>query len=168
MEHLWAPWRMEYIEHNLKENSDDDCIFCTRLEAADDDKHLILHRGVNAFIIMNLYPYNNGHLMIVPNRHVGDITELNDKELLEISQLISLSVRALQQAINPDGFNIGMNLGRVAGAGIADHLHYHVVPRWNGDTNFMPVIGNTKVISQGLHECYFNLKNALANILNIN
>jgi ATP adenylyltransferase len=166
MDHLWAPWRMEYIEHNLKENSGNVCIFCTRLEAANDDKYLILHRGDNAFIIMNLYPYNNGHLMIVPNRHVGDITELDDKELLEISQLINLSVRALQQAINPDGFNIGMNLGRVAGAGIADHLHYHIVPRWNGDTNFMPVLGNTKVISQGLHECYKNLKKALANIIN--
>ena len=165
MNHLWAPWRMEYIAHNLKENSDDDCIFCTRLEADDDEKYFILHRGANAFIIMNLYPYNNGHLMIVPNRHVGDITELNDEELLEISQLINLSIRALQPAINPDGFNIGMNLSRTAGAGITDHIHYHVVPRWSGDTNFMPVLGNTKVISQGLHECYQNLKRALTNIL---
>jgi len=103
--------------------------------------------------------------MIVPNRHIAEIIELNDTEILEIGQLISLSVRALNKAIHPDGFNIGMNIGRVAGAGIADHVHYHVVPRWNGDTNFMPVMGETKVISQGLQESYRTLKAAFDTIL---
>jgi ATP adenylyltransferase len=165
MDHLWAPWRMEYIDHSLKNDPHEGCIFCTCLQDSRDEEHLILHRGNHTFIIMNLFPYNNGHLMVVPHRHIAEITELNDTELLEIGHLLSLSVKALTKAIHPDGFNIGMNLGRVAGAGIADHLHYHVVPRWNGDTNFMPVLGETKVISQGLRESYHTLKAAFDKIL---
>jgi len=158
MDHLWAPWRMEYIVHSLKNDPDEGCVFCTSLQDDRDETRFILHRGHNAFIIMNLFPYNNGHLMIVPNRHIDEFTKLSDDELLEINKLINLSVRALRHAIHPDGFNIGMNLGRVAGAGVADHLHYHIVPRWNGDTNFMPVLGETKVVSQSLEAGYKHLK----------
>ena len=158
MDHLWAPWRMEYIEHNLKGNSDDDCIFCTRLEAADDDKHLILHRGDNAFIIMNLFPYNNGHLLIAPIRHIPDLTGASDEELLEMTKLIRESQRALSLAIKPHGFNVGMNFGRCGGAGLPGHLHLHVVPRWDGDTNFMHVCSDTDVISQSLTELLGLLK----------
>lgn len=163
MDHLWAPWRMKYIAHSLKNNPDEGCIFCTHLR--DPHQNFILYKGDNAFIIMNLYPYNNGHLMVVPNRHVAKITHLNDDELLEISKLINLSVQALQHALKPDGFNVGLNLGRVAGAGVADHLHYHIVPRWNGDTNFMPVLTETKVISQSLEEGYEVLKKAFDTVL---
>jgi ATP adenylyltransferase len=166
MDHLWAPWRMEYIVHNLKNDPDEGCIFCTRLQDNQDQKHLILHRGHNAFIIMNLFPYNNGHVMIVPNRHVSELSDLSNDELVEMSKLLNLAVRALKNAIHPDGFNIGMNLGRVAGAGIADHLHYHIVPRWNGDTNFMPVVGETKVMSESLEAGYKHLKASFEAILN--
>jgi ATP adenylyltransferase len=115
--------------------------------------------------MMNLYPYNNGHLLIIPNRHLSEPTQLDDAELLEISRFINFSILALKHAIKPDGFNIGMNLARVAGAGVADHLHYHIVPRWNGDTNFMPILSETKVISQGLQESYVAIKAAFHKVL---
>lgn len=151
---LWAPWRMEYILGDDEE----DCIFCTKPKQNDDKKNLILHRGKHNFVIMNKYPYNNAHLMVVPYRHIANFESLADSESLEIMKIISKSLAVLRGAINPQGFNIGMNIGRIAGAGIDDHLHFHIVPRWAADTNFMPVIGHTKIVSEGLWETWDRLK----------
>jgi len=123
-----------------------------------DEENLILFRGERSFIIMNRYPYNNGHLMIAPNRHVGDLLQLSDDELIELIKTVKLAVKALKSEYNPDGFNIGLNLGRAAGAGLEDHLHIHVIPRWVGDTNFMPIISETKTIPELLTESYSRLK----------
>ena len=161
MEKLWAPWRMEYILNNDKE---DGCIFCNRLNKSNDKNNLILYRGKLSFIIMNKFPYNNGHLMVVPNRHLGDFTLLKDDEHLDIDNLIKLSIKALKIAMEPQAFNVGMNLGRCAGAGIEDHLHYHIVPRWNGDTNFMPILGETKVISESLKHSYEKIHKAIQEV----
>ncbi len=163
MKTMWAPWRMEYILSE-KDNEPGACIFCSRLEQDKDKENLILRRGRRAFIIMNRYPYNNGHLMVVPNRHSGDILELPPAEHAEVFELIQLSVKALNEVMHPQAFNIGMNLGRVAGAGVTDHLHYHIVPRWNGDTNFMPVLTDTKVVSEALDQSYDKLLKAIREI----
>lgn len=165
MEILWAPWRMEYIL-KAKEGEDESCIFCSRIKQKFDKKNLILHRSQKAFIIMNRFPYNNGHLMVVPNRHIGDLMELSSGEKSELFSLLQLSIKALNRVMAPHGFNIGMNLGRVAGAGIEDHLHFHIVPRWNGDTNYMPVISNTKVVSEALDKSYEKLVEALVEFEN--
>jgi len=157
MEYMWAPWRMEYI----KAEKPHGCIFCDKPGQNSDRNNLILYRGDSCFVIMNYYPYNNGHLMIVPYRHVARLEHLSDSERYELMDLLSLCSTVLQHCMNPDGFNIGMNLGRVAGAGIDDHIHFHVVPRWNGDTNFMPVVGVTKVSPQGLIESYDQIKKQL-------
>jgi ATP adenylyltransferase len=136
------------------------CIFCDKpIDNADRD-NLIIHRGKSAFVLMNLYPYNNGHLMIAPYRHTSNLADLDDAELLEIMQLTVKSQAALRRAFAPDGYNIGMNLGRVGGAGIADHLHQHIVPRWNGDSNFMAVIGETKVLPDSLENGYIKICDA--------
>ena len=156
---LWAPWRIEYIE-NCHQNTGG-CIFCEKPAENNDKENLILHRASDTFIIMNRYPYNNGHLMIVPFRHTFELKSLSENERMEMFQLLELSQRVLTDVMKPQGFNIGMNLGQIAGAGIADHLHFHIVPRWGGDTNFMPVIGNTKVISEALEETWKKLKNAI-------
>ncbi len=163
MDTMWAPWRMEYIL-KAKDGEPEECTFCSRLAQHDDKENLILLRHEFAFIIMNRFPYNNGHLMVVPYRHSGDILELPGKEHNDLFGLIQLAVKALTNVMQPDSFNIGMNLGRVAGAGIADHLHYHIVPRWNGDTNFMPVISDTKVVSEALDKTYDKLLQAIQNI----
>ncbi|MBI4550709.1 MAG: HIT domain-containing protein [Candidatus Latescibacteria bacterium] len=155
MNHLWAPWRAEYIAGGTKEAG---CIFCTKPQQDNDAETYILHRGTVCFVIMNLYPYNNGHLMIVPYRHVADVDMLTAEESAGMMSVLQTWLRVLKQAMAPHGFNVGMNLGRVAGAGIEEHLHIHVVPRWNGDTNFMPVVGETKVISEGLDQTYRKLK----------
>jgi len=151
---LWAPWRMEYILGEKEEG----CIFCTKPKENDDRKNLILYRGDHNFVIMNKYPYNNGHLMVVPYRHTSDLESLTDQESLEMMNVISKAVQVLREAIRPEGFNIGINLGKIAGAGIDDHLHFHIVPRWAADTNFMPVVGQTKVISEALSETRDRLK----------
>ena len=158
---VWAPWRMQYI----REAREDGCIFCNRIERNDDRNDLILFRGEHGIIIMNLYPYNNGHLMVAPNRHLGDITALTDDEAGELFGLVRLSVGMLKKTMNPDGFNIGVNVGAVAGAGVADHVHVHIVPRWNGDTNFMPVVGEVKVISDHILATYDSLLNSLNSLL---
>lgn len=137
------------------------CIFCLKPKQKSDAKNLILLRGREAFVIMNLYPYNNGHLMVAPYRHIGDLGKLRDSELLEMMNLARHSQRAMAATMRPDGFNLGFNLGRAAGAGIADHVHLHLVPRWNGDTNFMPVLAGTKVVSEGLAQTYRRLKKEL-------
>jgi ATP adenylyltransferase len=136
------------------------CIFCKRAEDNRDEENLILLRGKTHFVIMNKYPYNNGHLMVVPYRHTADFEGLSTAESLEMMELMSKCISVLQKTMNPDGFNVGMNLGRIAGAGIDDHLHFHVVPRWAADTNFMPIIGETKVISEALSETWRKLRQA--------
>jgi len=160
-EHLWATWRLKYIEGADKIEG---CIFCQfPAQPPERDKELlILHRGNHAFIILNAYPYSNGHLMVVPYRHTATMEELTDPELLEVMRLTRVGIRALGAAFAPHGYNLGVNMGRVAGAGIADHLHWHIVPRWNGDTNFMPVLGDVRVIPESLANVYDRLKAVLA------
>lgn len=156
MDRMWAPWRYTYIK-SAREGSGE-CIFVELPAQSDDRKNLILYRGQTAFVIMNAFPYNNGHLMVAPYKHTSDLGELNDAELLEIQQLVRNCVRWLSAAYRPEGFNIGVNLGRAAGAGIEDHLHWHIVPRWSGDTNFMPVVGEVRVLPQSLEESYDSIK----------
>ncbi|AGB04963.1 HIT family hydrolase, diadenosine tetraphosphate hydrolase [Aciduliprofundum sp. MAR08-339] len=161
MERLWAPWRIEYVRMEKMEG----CIFCKFPRDNRDEENLILYRGKYAFIIMNNYPYNPGHVMVAPYRHVGNLEDLSDEEVLEMHHLTSLAIRAIKNAMNPGGFNIGINIGRVAGAGIEGHVHVHIVPRWNGDTNFMPVLADTKVIVQGIRENYSELRKELEKII---
>ncbi len=139
----------------------DACLFCSALSAGDDRRALVLHRGRQAFLILNAFPYASGHLMAAATRHVAGLEEATPEEVAEVMALVRLSVRALEAAYRPDGFNVGMNLGRVAGAGVPGHLHLHVVPRWNGDTNFMPVIGDTRVLPESLEATYDRLSAAL-------
>ena len=153
---LYAPWRFTYIK-SISEKKDHTCIFC-EAPKRDDDESLILARGTYSYVIMNLYPYNTGHVMVVPYRHVPSLEDLDESEAAEIFRFIKISMKALREAMNPHGFNIGVNVGRVAGAGIDKHVHVHIVPRWNGDANFMPVIGGVKVISQDVRETYRLLK----------
>jgi ATP adenylyltransferase len=157
VDRLWAPWRMPYIMSTVQQN--DGCVFCKMLGEAEDERNLILHRGHHAFVVMNLFPYNTGHLMVVPTRHTGDYASLSAEEHLELASLIAQSQAALSKTLSPHGFNIGMNLGRASGAGIVDHLHYHIVPRWSGDSNFMSVVADTKVISESLGDTYKRLNN---------
>jgi ATP adenylyltransferase len=158
MEKLWSPWRSIYIESLSKKKDDDECIFC---EAAKNDvqdpENLLVRKGDLTFTLLNLYPYNNGHLMIVPFRHIGDMDELSDKEGSEIIKELQYARRALNDISHPHGFNIGANIGNAGGAGIDEHIHFHIVPRWCGDTNFMPVLGDVKVISQDLKETKLKL-----------
>ena len=161
MKQLWAPWRIKYILMEKPQG----CIFCEKPKENKDKENYILYRGKTAFIILNAFPYNSGHLMIAPYRHVPSLEHLNDEELLEISKLITLSLKFIRRAMNPDGFNIGVNIGRAAGAGIEEHVHVHVVPRWVGDTNFMPVLADTKVIPEALDATYDKLKRALEEVL---
>ncbi|MBU0507892.1 HIT domain-containing protein [bacterium] len=157
MERLWAPWRMAYIMTTVKQN-DDGCVFCQMLAEQDDERNLILRRLPHAFVVMNLFPYNTGHLMVVPTRHTGDFSSLSDDEHQSLVNLLKKSQVTLERCLSPHGFNLGMNLGRASGAGITDHLHYHIVPRWTGDSNFMPVLSDTKVISESLADTYRRLK----------
>ena len=161
MEKLFAPWRIEYI--NSKKTKD--CIFCSLPKENADKKNLILYRGKLAFAIMNNYPYNPGHVMVAPYRHVASIENLTEREYQEIFKIVNIVLKAIKNRMNPQGFNIGINLGTVAGAGIVDHVHVHIVPRWNGDTNFMPVISEVKVIPQALQETYTELKKSITVIL---
>ena len=138
------------------EKKDEGCIFCVKpaQERVHDKENLLLYRGDKCFVLMNLYPYNNGHLMVIPYKHTSDILDIDAETSAELWELVCMCKKALTAAMRPDGFNIGMNLGRTAGAGIDQHIHMHIVPRWNGDTNFMPVVGETKVISQALGDAY--------------
>jgi len=134
------------------------CIFCKKPQENEDEKNLILYRGKTCFVLMNLFPYNSGHLMIAPYRHIGNFVDLRKEEGIELFKLLQWSLNILKKVLNPDGFNVGLNIGRTAGAGYEDHLHIHIVPRWNGDTNFMPVIADTKVIPEFLEETYKQLR----------
>ena len=158
MERIWAPWRTVYVGKDHGSG----CIFCEKLQSAEDEANYLLWRGEKVFVLLNLYPYNNGHLLVAPKRHVGDLTELDAEELLEIGRTTQQMIRLLRAAFHPDGFNVGVNLGTIAGAGIPGHCHVHIVPRWGGDTNFMPVLGDVRVISEGLDMTYRKLKEAMA------
>jgi len=154
MEQIWAPWRIEYIQMEKPEG----CFLCDAPRQSDDAANYILYRGDKNYIIMNSYPYNPGHLLIAPYRHVANLAELTREELHEHFEIVSHSVEILREAFSPGGFNIGMNLGRIAGAGIEGHLHTHIVPRWQGDTNCMPVLANVRVVPEALAETYKKLK----------
>jgi ATP adenylyltransferase len=159
MEKLWAPWRYKYIKESV-EIKPTSCIFCD-IPADDigrDQQNLVLYRGKLTYVLCNKYPYNNGHLLIIPYRHTAELGALNAEERLESMDLINLSVEVVRHAQHAESFNVGANLGRTAGAGIEEHIHFHVVPRYDGDTNFMPVVGQTKVISQSLEETWEILK----------
>lgn len=153
MDVLWAPWRMKYIEY-AKIDRGSGCFICEAVRSKNPEEKLVVHETEAVIVLMNKYPYNTGHLLIAPTRHVADLAQLKDYELFEIIAALRDSLEWLRKALSPDGFNIGVNIGRVAGAGLEDHLHIHVVPRWNGDTNFMPIIANTKVIPEALADTY--------------
>jgi ATP adenylyltransferase len=152
---------MEYIG-SAREGKDEGCLFCEKPKEGDDEKALIVARSELSFAMLNRYPYNSGHLMVAPFRHVGELEKVKDDESLDMQQLLQRCVRTLKEAMQPEGFNIGMNLGVVAGAGIPDHLHWHVVPRWTGDTNFMPVVGETKILPEILSESLERLRLTLS------
>ena len=156
MKRFWTPWRMAYISNDKK---DEGCVFCQKLAQGpeQDRQNYVLFRGQYTFVILNLYPYNNGHLMVLPYEHVGSLEELPLEVQAEMMHLVSYFVQLLRQAMNPAGFNIGINIGKAAGAGIDDHIHIHVVPRWHGDTNFMSVIADMRVIPEWLDTTYDKL-----------
>lgn len=164
MNHIWAPWRMGYVtaEQPKGRASPAGCIFCTKPKSGDDEANQILHRGELVFIMLNAFPYNTGHLMIAPFRHVSDPLELEAQESSELLYSIRIALEVLRSAFSPEGFNIGVNVGHVAGAGYAEHMHVHVVPRWSGDTNFMAVSADTRVVPEALAETYRRLREALA------
>ncbi len=154
MKQIWAPWRMEYIRMEKPQG----CILCEKPKQDNDVENYILYRGDKNFVIMNRYPYNSGHLMIAPYRHIASLEEMTDEELHEHFDIVSRSIRVLRQVFSPGGFNLGINMGKVAGAGMEDHIHTHIVPRWAGDTNFMPVISDVRVVPEALDETYQKLK----------
>lgn len=158
MKRVWAPWRNTYIKNHLIPG---ECFFCDMIQSQEDEQNLILYRGTNVFIVLNKYPYTNGHLMVVPYQHVSALSQLTKEVRGELMDEATNAVGFLKKAINPAGFNIGINLGKVAGAGLEDHLHLHIVPRWNGDSNFMTAIGETRVISVSLAESYQILKESM-------
>jgi ATP adenylyltransferase len=147
MERLWAPWRLEYVQNA---DAQDGCIFCTAAASDDDEGRLVVHRGERAFVLLNRFPYSSGHLLVAPYRHGPNFGDLDAAEILEIHRLGAEGLEALAATYGPAGYNLGWNVGRIAGAGIPDHGHLHVVPRWDGDTNFMPVLGDVKVIPEHL------------------
>ncbi len=151
MDHLFAPWRMAYIAASKNQEG---CIFCDFPKENRDEERLILHRGKTCFIILNAFPYNPGHLMVSPYRHTAEYEHLTDMEMLELHRLGGRCVSVLKKVMSPQGFNLGINLGKVAGAGFDEHLHLHIVPRWNGDTNFMPVFSDVRVVAEGLDATY--------------
>jgi ATP adenylyltransferase len=154
MDHLWAPWRLAYVAAAPKAAGDNECFICRGLAEADDRKNLIALRTPRTAVVLNRYPYNNGHLLIAPFAHKGAFSELDSGELLELQETLRRIISVLDEAMSPHGYNVGLNLGRVAGAGLPGHLHWHVVPRWNGDTNFMTTVADTRVISQSLDALY--------------
>ena len=162
MKQLWAPWRMEYILSEIDKT--DGCIFCEFPAANEDEKYLITYRSKHCFVIMNKYPYNNGHVMVVPFAHTADLLKLSDEIMIDLQKTIQKTVQVLRNVMNPHAMNIGMNIGRTAGAGIDDHLHYHIVPRWDGDTNFMPVISATQIVSESLPVTWKKLKEEFDNL----
>jgi len=161
MEKIFAPWRIRYILSPKPK----ECIFCTYPKLNDDKKSLIVYRGKKCYIIMNRNPYNPGHVMVCPYRHVSTPEDLEKSEMIESMSLVALFIKAARRAFNPDGFNVGINIGKVAGAGIEEHLHIHVVPRWQGDTSFMPVLSDVQVIPEALEETYEKIRRAIDEVL---
>ena len=162
LKYLWAPWRMGYIR--TSKNKFGPCIFCDKSKMGKDDENLVVYRLEHSYVLLNLYPYNNGHLMVAPYEHESNFDKLKSDTQVEMMNLVSLSMNILRENLNADGFNFGANFGEVAGAGIKEHLHFHLVPRWIGDTNFMPVMGHTKVMVDGLKETRKQLADAFLNI----
>jgi ATP adenylyltransferase len=156
---IWAPWRLEYVADAAKD-IEEDCIFCAKPAQGDDEANLIVHRGELCFVLLNLFPYTNGHLMIAPFQHLARLQDLAPATVAEMMDLAQRAMNRLEQVYEPHGYNVGFNQGRVAGAGFEHHIHMHVVPRWGGDTNFMPVIADTKVMPQSLEQSYETLKDA--------
>jgi ATP adenylyltransferase len=154
MDHLWAPWRLSYITTEKPPVADDSCFLCRGLADSDDRANLIVQRRQHCCVVLNKFPYNNGHLLVAPLRHLARLDEIPAEVAADIHAAMAEMIGLLERIIRPDGFNCGLNLGRVAGAGLPGHLHWHIVPRWNGDTNFMPVLGDTKVIVQSLDALY--------------
>jgi ATP adenylyltransferase len=157
---IWAPWRLAYVKDASKDNAEE-CIFCAKPAAEDDEESLIVHRGELCFVMLNLFPYTNGHLMIAPYRHVATLPELDSDAVAELMALAQRAMSVLEEEYSPHGYNVGFNQGRVAGAGVEHHIHMHVVPRWGGDTNFMPVLADTRVMPQSLEESFAALKGRL-------
>ena len=157
MDYLWSPWRMEYIK---SEKTPRQCVFCEALKQNDDEEMLILARAEHSFIILNRYPYNNGHLMVVPYAHKAALNELDADTRAEMMELLSKVETMLKMEYRPDGINMGVNIGAAAGAGVADHIHFHVVPRWNGDVNFMGSVALTRVLPEDLRQTYQRMKKA--------
>jgi len=155
MDKLWAPWRYKYFQKKIK-----GCLFCTVSKGRRDKRNFVIHRSKFSFSILNIYPYNNGHIMVAPYKHIRDLSSLNDEEILDMIKLITTTKGHLDKLMKPGGYNIGINIGKKAGVGYTGHLHIHIVPRWEGDTNFMPVVSQTKVISQSLKSLYDKLTNA--------
>ena len=164
MERLFSPWRSEYIGSFSKrrKNKDESCLFCTAAENKNDSSNLILLRRRYCFAMMNLYPYNSGHVLVVPYTHTSDFGKLSTKEYADVMAASALVMEAVDKTMQPQGFNFGANLGRVAGAGIDQHIHFHIVPRWNGDTNFMPTLADTKLVSESIQATYKKLKKNLS------
>lgn len=154
MKRLWSPWRMEYLVSEKSQG----CIFCNKIVKDNDRENLLLYRGSKSCLMLNLYPYNSGHLMAIPYEHASSLESLEEDTLLELMLLVKKSLTALRKVMNPDGFNIGVNIGKASGAGIDEHVHIHIVPRWEGDTNFMPIFAETRVVPELLHDTYDKLK----------
>jgi ATP adenylyltransferase len=157
---IWAPWRLAYVKDAAKDN-EEECIFCAKPAQQDDEEALIVHRGELCFVMLNLFPYTNGHLMIAPYEHVATLQELDAETIAETMALAQRAMRVLEAEYSPHGYNVGFNQGRVAGAGVEHHIHMHVVPRWGGDTNFMPVLADTRVMPQSLEESFAALRGRL-------
>lgn len=158
---------MKYIRELAKIEKPEVCIFCDARDSENDRDKLVLYRGDSAFMLLNLFPYNTGHIMVAPYRHIADLERLESAEVAEMFSLIRLSIRLLKKTYGPEGFNIGVNIGRVSGAGVEDHIHVHIVPRWCGDTNFMPIIANTKVIPEALYDTYNELRRSLREVVTL-
>ncbi|MHC3438825.1 HIT family protein [Natrialbaceae archaeon A-gly3] len=162
MDQVFAPWRIEWIEREEKNPDIEECVFCEFPERTNDRENLLVARSDHAFVLLNNYPYNPGHTMVIPRVHTGDYADLGEEVLLDHARLKQRTFRALEAALEPDGFNAGLNLGEGAGGSIGDHLHTHVVPRWHGDTNFMPVLSDTSVIVEALEDTYDRVHDAFA------
>jgi ATP adenylyltransferase len=159
LKYLWSPWRMEYI---LDNQHSDECVFCAALDQPDGPDNLIVARGQRAFVILNRYPYTSGHLMVVPNEHRASLDGLSPQTRAEIMELSNQAALILEAVYHPQGFNLGMNIGEVAGAGITDHVHMHIVPRWGGDTNFMSSLADTRVLPESLADTYQRVRHTWA------
>lgn len=166
MEKLWSPWRSNYIESFKTKKDTDECIFCGEHNISlENDESLVVFKNTLCYVMLNLYPYNSGHLLIIPYRHLNDMNSLTNEEMNEMMKTVQLSIKALDISMKPQGYNFGANIGKAAGAGIDTHLHYHLVPRWNGDINFMPAIGEIKIISQDLLETKKNLISSFKQVI---